>query len=461
VQWLILGLLWIAGCAAPSERLPLPVSPAPKESPKPKPTSASAPSPVFVLPTSFSPSGNSVVYWDEHQVATVVSLADCHVIAKVAERPEHVVPSGSGYDVAASLPSDGELVFIYPNPDTEGFAERRALPSGAVLGGGPAYERFSTPLGTAYFDVRRGEESLLPARAELVLPESGATPRRINLLPKFGGLEWLRLSVLGTVGNTLVVHLEGAIGAMSVQRVGTIDLKSGAVQVAPTLVATTGAVAFAKNRVALVQEDDSPVFVYELPSLRRLSVTREAGFTEQRYEDFTLGQPYSCVALSPDAHVVAAYRDDDAGLRWFDAASGRRLGKLEVPRLDSPEFCRLSFTADGRKLALATDKSSVLVASVENAKVLFSFAWGGCAYDSHEAHCDGRSVLSADARFFAAIEPGKQEDRAHFVDIESGEAHDLGPVPSPELEFDPTSRYLVLAGRVWSTSPLRSLCTLP
>jgi hypothetical protein len=44
--------------------------------------------------------------------------------------------------------------------------------------------------------------------------------------------------VLGTVGSTLVVHLQGAIGALSVQRVGVIELKTGSVKVAPTLVAT-------------------------------------------------------------------------------------------------------------------------------------------------------------------------------------------------------------------------------
>jgi hypothetical protein len=307
--------------------------------------------------------------------------------------------------------------------------------------------------------VQLGEASL-PEHAELVLLDSGATSRRINLLPKLGGIDWLRLSLLGTVGTTLVVHVEGAIGALSVQRVATIELRSGAVKVVPTLVATTGAVAFAKNRVALVQEDDSPLFVYELPSLRRLSVTRENGFTEQRYEDFSLGQPYSCVALSPDASVVAAYRDG-AGLRWFDASSGRQLGELEVTRFSSPELCQLSFMADGRKLVLASDKGSVLVVSIADGKVLLSFAWGSCEYAGHETHCTGRSLLSADARFFVALEPHATQDRAQFVELESGETYDLGPLPHAAMQLDPSGRYLVLDGRVWSTSPLRSLCTLP
>lgn len=462
MRWLLLGLFWVVGCAAPRERPSLPVSPAEK-SPTPALTSASAPSPAFVLPTSFSPSGNSVVYWKEQAVATVASLADCHLIAKVAESPEHVARSDSSYYGTPSLPNDDELVFTYPNPDTGGFlGERRALSSGAVLGSSPAHERFSTPLGVAYFDVRGTTDALLPEHAELVLEGSGATPRRIKLLPTFGGIEWLRLSVLGTVGSTLVVHLQGAMGALSVQRVGAIELKSGTVKVAPTLVATTGSVAFAKNRVALVQEDDSPVFVYELPSLRRLSVTREQGFTEQRYEDFSLGQPYSCVALSPDARVVAAYRNsssDSTTLRWFDAGSGKRLGELEGPRFSSAELCRLSFTADGQKLVLATDKGSVFVASLADAKVLFSFSWGGCGYNGHDLTCSGGSALSADARFFAAIDA--TEDRLRFVELESGKAHDLGRVPATDISFDPTSRYLVVAGRVWSTSLLRSPCALP
>ena len=423
----------------------------------------SAPSPVYLASESFSPSGNTVVYWDQQGLATVASLADCRLIARVAESPEHAVSPTDRYEGDLVLPSDDELVIIYPDPDKPpGYAERRALPSGAVLDGGPAYARFATPLGPAYFDVQLGAESSAPEHAQLVLHDS-ATPRRINLLPKFGGIDWLRLSVLTTLGNTLVVHLEGAIGALSVQRVGTIELTSGAVKVAPTLVATTGAVAVAKNRVALVQEDDSPVFVYELPSLRRLSVTREPGLTEQRYEQFSLGQPYSCVALSPDASVVAAYRDD-TGLRWYDATSGKRLGELhepDVPDFDSPELCRLAFTADGRRLVLATDKGTVLVASVADSKLLLSFTWGKCEYVSHETHCNGLSILSADARFFVALDPQPKQDRAQLVDLESGQAHDLGPVTTAQMQLDPSGRYLVLGGRVWSTSPLRSLCTLP
>ena len=101
------------------------------------------------------------------------------------------------------------------------------------------------------------------------------------------------------------------------------------------------------------------------------------------------------------------------------------------------------------------------MASVADSKPLLSFAWGACEYDSHETHCNGRSILSAGARFFVALDPQPEQNRAQFVDLESGQAHDLGPLPRAEMQLDPSGRYLVLDGRVWSTSPLRSLCTLP
>ena len=101
------------------------------------------------------------------------------------------------------------------------------------------------------------------------------------------------------------------------------------------------------------------------------------------------------------------------------------------------------------------------MASLAEAKVLSSFSWGGCGYNGHDMSCSGGSALSADTRFFAAIDAQKTEVRVRFVEIETGKSHDLGPVPGTDITFDPTSRFLVAGGHVWSTSPLRSLCTLP
>ena len=97
---------------------------------------------------------------------------------------------------------------------------------------------------------------------------------------------------------------------------------------------------------------------------------------------------------------------------------------------------------------------ALLLATLAMAPLLALYAW----YVGRPGYAANRWI---EIGFFAAMEPREIEERAHLVDIESGEAHDLGPVPSPAIQFDPTSRYLVLAGRVWSTSPLRSRCTLP
>jgi hypothetical protein len=62
------------------------------------------------------------------------------------------------------------------------------------------------------------------------------------------------------------------------------------------------------DRLALMREDDSLAFVYELPSLRRVAAAGLAGAQEQTFQTLSLGGPYTCATLLESNDAVALWQ---------------------------------------------------------------------------------------------------------------------------------------------------------
>jgi RNA polymerase sigma factor (sigma-70 family) len=80
------------------------------------------------------------------------------------------------------------------------------------------------------------------------------------------------------------------------------------------------------------------------------------------------------VAVSPDGRILAAKSSDNA-VRLFDAASGKKLRQLPLPKNDSAHTITglLMFAPDGKSLAVTTVGETIHLVDVDNGTLLRSF----------------------------------------------------------------------------------------
>jgi hypothetical protein len=427
----------------------------------------------WIGPDSFSPSGDHIAYLRSGE-PTVVTLADCSVLATVGSE----LQSRDAEGLSVRLPSDDVLLITHSTSDEHSNQARveevRALPHGNLTSRGPSFDWFDTELGHVRLELKQGEGDAALSIHALLRPLQGGE-RRFDVSRTFG--EGLRIALrpLAALRDTLIVSREvGA--ALPYSQIGSIHLKTGFARQLQLPIGVTGQAVVNGDRLALVQQDDSPAFVYELPSLRRVATAKPEGAKEQTLDTLSLGQPHSCVALSASNDVLALWQNRES-LAWFSARTGRLLGKTSedasLGGLGLRYDCWLTFASDER-LVLASGRGSVRVVDTTSGRVVLRHDLLNCRRVDNRDNCDAHSALSPNARFFAADNVKQRDENpsvsarphGYLIDLETDSTYDLGPLQPQQSDylppvFDPSSRYLVRGGQVFSTAPFARICDVP
>jgi hypothetical protein len=200
------------------------------------------------------------------------------------------------------------------------------------------------------------------------------------------------------VGDALVIRSKGTVHGMIVGRLAAVNLRSGRVTLVPEPIGGSGDVLLRESRLYAVQGPGTHAFAYEVPSMKRLARFSFPGAITRRLSDLTLGEAPACVALSPDSRVFAL--SGDGHVYWFDAATGRAQGDVEVSQSGDFFSCLLHFTPGGERLARATDYGALHLTELASGKTLLERDDGRCINCDHgpiasgSMEWSGRSLLA-------------------------------------------------------------------
>ncbi|MEO7036664.1 MAG: hypothetical protein ABI335_22810 [Polyangiaceae bacterium] len=324
---------------------------------------------------------------------------------------------------------------------------------------------FATPLGRVRLDVASTPDGKVQ-RAQLILARPDGSERRIDLHSSFAQDRYLSLRALGVFGQQVLLRSWASHGAIAMGRLGTVDLASQRVTMIQEPLSASADISIVGDRLALVQGAETKAWLFELPSLRRLTTFSFPDAKVSTVGELVLGDGPTCIALAPDRSRVALLGALQP-LRWFDTATGRQLGELSV---NGDYFsCMLAFAADSRHLVAATRFGGVSVVNVERAQIELTYDFTHCTNCDRQIASGNRELsssasLSPDVRYFlvrgASAEAHACVASTCLVDLVT---HAVTPLAAEGsyVGFDPSSRYFILGNALFSTQPVRRIAELP
>jgi hypothetical protein len=377
--------LWFASCQ-PNLRA-MPQTPSARVASEAR--AAGPRSETFVL--GFRPNGTKVASTRDFRVVTVSEVPS---LKRLAELVFDLVPAEDkptfrwlGDDaLAASLYGDDGAV----RQEVRRIADGKRIPAtdiaaplepfsdaldpNAPAARGQTPDTFDTPLGRARLDVASMPDGTV-RRAQLILTRPDGSERRIDLRSGFAQDQYLAVQVLGVFGEQVLLRWSASYRGIAMGRLGTVDLTRQRVAMIPEPLSASADISIVGDRLALVQGAETRAWLFELPSLRRLTTFSFPDAKVSTVDELVLGEGPTCIALAPDRRRVALLGALQP-LRWFDAATGRQLGELAI---GGDYFsCLLAFAADGRQLVAATRFGAISVVNVERAQVELAYDFTNC-----------------------------------------------------------------------------------
>jgi hypothetical protein len=396
------------------------------------------------------------VYTSDGSAVFVTELATAKPVARVPFDLLAEQASQSSVTVGATT-ADAITLVGHGGEGKRSMAETRSVPDGLLMSIEPFDDGIDTPQGRARLEVVIDPSSHEPFGAR-VLVEGPTERRSIDLRSSFAGQHYLALEHVGLVGDALVIRSNGTVQGITVGRLAVVNLRNGRITWAPEPLGSSGDVLLRENRLYAVQGPGTHAFAYEIPSMKRLARFSFPGAITRRLSDLTLGEAPACVALSPDSSVFAL--SGDGHVHWFDAATGRAEGDVEVSQSGDFSSCLLRFTPDGKRLARATSYGALQLTELASGKTILDRDDGRCLncsagpIASGNMEWSGSSLLADNGRFWVVSgAPGA------LVDLVTGTTTAF---PFSRFGgFDPTSQYLVSNEQVFTTSPFRLVGALP
>ena len=324
---------------------------------------------------------------------------------------------------------------------------------------------FDTPLGRARLDVVSTPDGGVQ-RAQLILARPDGSERRIDLHSSFAQDKYVSLQALGVFGQQVLLRASASHRAIAMGRLGTVDLASRRVTMIREPLSASADISIVGDRLALVQGAETKAWLFELPSLRRLTTFSFPNAKVSSIDDLVLGDGPTCIALAPDRSRVALLGALQP-LRWFDATTGRQLGELSI---NGDYFsCMLAFAADGQHLVAATRFGAVSVVNVERAQLELSYDFTHCTNCDRRIASGNRELsssasLSPDVRYFL-VQGASADEHACvgstcLVDLVTHAVTPLA-VEGGFGGFDPSGRYFILGSALFTTHPICRVAELP
>lgn len=396
------------------------------------------------------------VYTSDASSVLVTELASAKLVARVPF--DLLAEQAVDRSIRLGATTDDAITLVGYDAEGQSFVtETRSVPEGALRSTQAVDDGIDTPHGRARFEVVMDPSSHESLGARVIV-EAPTGMRSIDLRSHFAGQHYLELEHVGLVGDSLVIRSKGTVHGIVVGRLAVVNLRSGRVTLVPEPIGGSGDVLLRESRLYAVQGPGTHAFAYEVPTMKRLARFSFPGAITRRVSDLTLGEAPACIALSPDSRVFAL--SGDGHVHWFDAASGRAQGDVEVSQSGDFFSCLLRFTPDGKRLARATRYGALHLTDLASGKALLDRDDGRCNNCDHgpissgNREWSGDSLLADKGRFWVVLgAPGA------LVDLVTG-ATTAFPF-STFGGFDPTNQYLVSNEQVFTTSPFRLVGELP
>jgi hypothetical protein len=270
------------------------------------------------------------------------------------------------------------------------------------------------------------------------------------------------------VGPTLVLLLRSASARFD-WRVAFFDLNTRRATFLPNVFGPGGSVALAGSKLLAAPGAGKDVLMVDLPTHRVERTFRvPRGDGEGRDEDDPIASTSTCVALDAGRSTVvlgqAKTSGEKAATRWFDAASGKRLGTAAGAAFGTPTRWRAcTVAATKERVVTFSHKGFVAVADAKTGGILLTrddgeptSPWAAIGNDQYTS----TALLSPDLRFYAiASRFGGARRKTKVVDLASGAETEL--LLDAPLAFANGGEWLVADDGVWSVKERRRVADLP